>query len=67
VQENSEESVYFEALDKVLECWMKLVEHVGDLPANTLLSPAVDVFNAFIHCHLAQPDGSRNIVNVLLI
>lgn len=64
MQEYSDESVYFEALDKVLESWMNLVEHVGDLPTNTLLSPAVDIFNAFVHCHLAQPDGNRSIVNI---
>ena len=62
VQENSEESLYFEAFDKVLESWMKFVEHVDDLPANTLLHHAVEIFTAYIRCHLAQPDGSRNIV-----
>jgi len=63
VQEHSDESVYFEAFDKVLESWMKFVEHVSDLPVNTLPSYAVDIFNAFVHCHLAQPDGSRSVVN----
>lgn len=67
VQERSEESLYFEAFDKVLESWMKFVEHVSDLPINTLLSHAVEIFNAFIHCHLAQPDGSRSVVNILVI
>ena len=67
VQEHSEESLYFEAFDKVLESWMKFVEHVSDLPDNTLLSHAVDIFSAYVHCHLAQPDGSRNIVNISVI
>lgn len=67
MQERSEESLYFEAFDKVLESWMKFVEHVSDLPINTLLSHAVEIFNAFIHCHLAQPDGSRSVVNILVI
>ena len=54
--------MYFEAFDKVLESWMKFVEPMSDLPANTLPSHAVDIFNTFVHCHLAQPDGSRNVV-----
>jgi len=41
---------------------MKFVEPMSDLPANTLPSHAVDIFNTFVHCHLAQPDGSRNVV-----
>ena len=63
LQEHSDESVYFEAFDKVLESWMKIVERASDLPASTLPSHAVDIFNTFIHCHLAQPDGSRSAVN----
>jgi len=56
--------LYFEAFDKVLESWMKFVEHVNDLPADVLPTHAVDIFNTFIHCHLAQPDGSRSAVNM---
>jgi len=66
VQEHSEESLYFEAFDKVLESWMKFVEYGSELPANTLLSHAVEIFSAFVHCHLAQPDGSRSVVNILV-
>jgi len=46
---------------------MKFVEHVDDLPANTLFSHAVDIFTAYVRCHLAQPDGSRSIVNIFTI
>lgn len=64
MQEHSDESVYFEAFDRVLESLMKLVEHVSDFPASTLPSHAVDILTAFVHCHLAQPDGSRSVVNI---
>ena len=43
---------------------MKCVEHVGDLPTDTLRSHAVEIFNAFIHSHLAEPDGSRSVVYI---
>jgi len=66
MQEHSDESVYFEAFDKVLESWMKFVQHEIDLPTNILTSHAVEIFNTFIHCHLAQPDGSRSVVNISL-
>jgi len=62
-QEHSDESVYFEAFDKLLESWTKFVQHAIDLPADVLPSHAVEIFNTFIHCHLAQPDGSRSVVN----
>jgi len=46
---------------------MKFVDYASDLPATVLHSRAVEIFNAFIHCHLAQPYGNRSVVNVFVV
>lgn len=54
--------VYMEAYDKLLESWLTLVRDEEHFPRGCFVQPAVQVFNSYIQCHLAAPDGTRNLV-----
>lgn len=51
-----------EAYDKLLESWLTLVQEDEHFPRGCFVQPAVQVFNSYIQCHLAAPDGTRNLV-----
>lgn len=57
--------VYMEAYDKLLESWLTLVQDEEHFPRGCFVQPAVQVFNSYIQCHLAAPDGTRNLVRLL--
>lgn len=54
--------VYMEAYDKLLESWLTLVQDEEHFPRGCFVQPAIQVFNSYIQCHLAAPDGTRNLV-----
>ncbi len=56
--------VYMEAYDKLLESWLTLVQEDEHFPRGCFVQPAVQVFNSYIQCHLAAPDGTRNLVRI---
>lgn len=56
--------VYMEAYDKLLESWLTLVQDEEHFPRGCFVQPAVQVFNSYIQCHLAAPDGTRNLVRL---
>lgn len=51
-----------EAYDKLLESWLTLVQDEEHFPRGCFVQPAIQVFNSYIQCHLAAPDGTRNLV-----
>lgn len=53
--------VYMEAYDKLLESWLTLLQDDEHFPRGCFIQPAVQVFNSYIQCHLAAPDGTRNL------
>lgn len=53
-----------EAYDKLLESWLTLVQDEEHFPRGCFVQPAVQVFNSYIQCHLAAPDGTRNLVRL---
>ena len=58
--------MYLEAYEKMLDAWMTfLADGVELLVEGALKHNAIDIFNAFLKCHLSPPDGSRNQVYVL--
>lgn len=57
--------VYMEAYDKLLESWLTLVQEDEHFPRGCFVQPAVQVFNSYIQCHLAAPDGTRNLVRAV--
>lgn len=56
--------VYMEAYDKLLESWLTLIQDDEHFPRGCFVQPAVQVFNSYIQCHLAAPDGTRNLVRL---
>lgn len=55
--------VYMEAYDKLLESWLALVQDDKHFHQGFFTQHAVQVFNSYIQCHLAAPDGTRNLVS----
>lgn len=55
--------VYMEAYDKLLESWLALVQDDKHFHKGFFTQHAVQVFNSYIQCHLAAPDGTRNLVS----
>ncbi|XP_077584626.1 exportin-4 [Stigmatopora nigra] len=58
---DKDDMVYMEAYDRLLESWLKLVQDEEHFPRGCFVQPAMQVFNAYIQCHLAAPDGTRNL------
>ncbi|XP_013883945.1 exportin-4 [Austrofundulus limnaeus] len=58
---DKDDMVYMEAYDKLLESWLTLVQDEEHFPRGCFIQPAIQVFNSYIQCHLAAPDGTRNL------
>ncbi len=61
---DKDDMVYMEAYDKLLESWLTLVQDEEHFPRGCFVQPAIQVFNSYIQCHLAAPDGTRNLVRL---
>uniref|UniRef100_A0A087XHP5 Exportin-4 n=1 Tax=Poecilia formosa TaxID=48698 RepID=A0A087XHP5_POEFO len=59
---DKDDMVYMEAYDKLLESWLTLVQDEEHFPRGCFVQPAIQVFNSYIQCHLAAPDGTRNLL-----
>lgn len=57
---DKDDMVYMEAYERLLESWLTLVQDEQHFPRGCFVQPAVQVFNGYIQCHLAAPDGTRN-------
>ena len=56
-----DDTLYMEAYEKMLDAWMTfLSDGVDLLVEDALKHNAVQIFDAFLKCHLSPPDGSRN-------
>jgi len=58
-QLHKDDVVYTKAYDQLLEAWLTLVQDEEHFPRGCFVQPAVQVFNSYIQCHLAAPDGTR--------
>ncbi|XP_056292656.1 exportin-4-like isoform X1 [Pseudoliparis swirei] len=56
---HKDDVVYTKAYDQLLEAWLTLVQDEEHFPRGCFVQPAVQVFNSYIQCHLAAPDGTR--------
>ena len=64
-QMHKDDTMYLEAYEKMLDAWMTfLSDGVDLLVEGALKHNAIDIFNAFLKCHLSSPDGIRNQVGV---
>ena len=55
--------MYLEALEKTLDAWTTFFTSQDDLPGGLLGHHAGEIFNTYVQCHLAAPDGTRNLVS----
>ncbi|KAG4069052.1 hypothetical protein HA402_008363 [Bradysia odoriphaga] len=53
------EPVYTEALDIILEAWLLIIQGKEHFQADLLKQYSIQVFNKYLQCHLAPPDGLR--------
>ncbi|XP_059820197.1 exportin-4 [Hypanus sabinus] len=58
---DKDDMVYMEAYDKLLESWLTLVQDNKHFHKGFFTQHAVQVFNSYIQCHLAAPEGTRNL------
>ncbi|XP_047612220.1 exportin-4 isoform X3 [Phacochoerus africanus] len=58
---DKDDMVYMEAYDRLLESWLTLVQDDEHFHKGFFTQHAVQVFNSYIQCHLAAPDGTRNL------
>nr|KAI8759106.1 exportin-4 [Biomphalaria glabrata] len=56
---HKDNTIYMESYEKLLESWTRLTIEVNSLPPGCLLVPATQIFNSYMQCHLAPPDGTR--------
>ncbi|XP_033635740.1 exportin-4-like [Asterias rubens] len=57
---HKDDQQYMEAYDKLLECWLTLLENSSKFPDGFFKAHATQIFNLHLQCHLAAPDGLRN-------
>ncbi|XP_014359373.2 exportin-4 [Papilio machaon] len=57
----NEDTVLREALNKFLHTWSSLVHDVDGYTTETLQNPCIEVFNTYLQCRLAPPDGTRGL------
>lgn len=55
--------MYMEAYDRLLESWLALVRDDAHFHKGFFTPHAVQVFTSYVQCHLAAPDGTRNLVS----
>ncbi|XP_043929121.1 exportin-4 [Protopterus annectens] len=58
---DKDDMVYMEAYDRLLESWLTLVQDDAHFHKGFFTQHAVQIFNSYIQCHLAAPDGTRNL------
>ncbi|KAF4517549.1 hypothetical protein B566_EDAN005113 [Ephemera danica] len=54
-----EDRRYMEAFDHLLEAWVSVLQGAHLYPADFCKQPSIDIFNTYLRCHLAPPDGTR--------
>ena len=62
---HKEDALYQEAYEKLLDSWIVLLTDDTSFPMETLKQHALQIFNAYLGCHLAPPDGMRNQVSAM--
>ncbi|XP_060801422.1 exportin-4-like [Amyelois transitella] len=58
----NDDTVWRESLNKFLHTWCSIV-HDSGYSNETLLNPCIEIFNTYLQCRLAPPDGIRGTEN----
>lgn len=57
-QQASDEKYYIESFDGMLEAWTNILQQYSSTD-EMLMNASSRVFNTYLQCHLAPPDGNR--------
>ncbi|XP_072932819.1 exportin-4-like [Epargyreus clarus] len=55
----NEDTVWRESLNKFLHTWSSIVHDTDGYTNETLQNPCIEIFNTYLQCRLAPPDGTR--------
>ncbi|CAG9787686.1 unnamed protein product [Diatraea saccharalis] len=55
----NDNTVWKESLNKFLHTWCSIVHDTDGYSDETLMSPCIEIFNTYLQCRLAPPDGTR--------
>ncbi|GBP43484.1 Exportin-4, partial [Eumeta japonica] len=55
----NDDTVWRESLNRFLHTWSSLVHDTDGYSNETLQNPCIEVFNTYLQCRLAPPDGTR--------
>jgi hypothetical protein len=61
----AEDRRYMEAFEFLLEAWVTVLQNSHLYPKDFCKQSAIDIFNTYLRCHLAPPDGTRGQVGVI--
>ncbi|XP_033118145.1 exportin-4-like [Anneissia japonica] len=57
---HKDDMLHQEAFDLLLDCWTTLVVDTHHFPKGYFRPYATEIYNCYLQCHLAAPDGTRN-------
>ena len=58
-QLDDDSTLYVEAFEHLLEGWVSILHEGGSFPPNYCAQSAIQIFNTYLQCNLAAPDGIR--------
>ena len=59
--DDDDSGLYVEAFEHMLEAWVSVLHESQSFPAEFCRRAAIEVFNTYLQCHLAPPDGVRGV------
>ncbi|XP_073955720.1 exportin-4-like [Choristoneura fumiferana] len=57
----NDDTVWRESLNKFLHTWSSIVHDKDGYSNETLVNPCIEIFNTYLQCRLAPPDGTRGV------
>lgn len=55
----NDDTMWRESLNKFLHTWSSIVHDKDGYSNETLVNPCIEIFNTYLQCRLAPPDGTR--------
>ncbi|XP_032516435.2 exportin-4-like [Danaus plexippus] len=59
----NDDTVWRESLNKFLHTWSSIAHDLDGFTDETLMNPCIEIFNTYLQCRLAPPDGTRGAEN----
>lgn len=55
----ADDCMYMDAFERMLETWIPVLSETYLFPTEFCKQSSVQIFNTYLKCHLAPPDGTR--------